>query len=1024
MPSANGDIMTFNSAGSLGTLTWSTAIGPGFGSTLGLDIVHQGAGSLALDSSAGSVINLGDVLVESGAGAFALGNGSGADGRVQFRNGDAGATFTNNSANAATLGSGLTFASGGGTARTLTFGGSGDWIVNVNLNSDNNGNNTGLVKNGAGTLTLDASQTFADVGGITINAGTLALGASGRLGGGAYARNIAVNGALSYASNQTQTLSGVVSGSGTLTQSAGSLSLTGVNTYAGATTINGGALTVGGAGSINNTSGIAINGVGAKYVHTSSVASTRAINVVNGTLDGTGVVGAVTVGDGTGGAIANGNGGSASLTVGSLSFAGAAAINVFEDGNTSTSGIIVSGALSTTPANGQVVVNASQLSWNNGVTYNLVSFGGFSGSLTDFTKGTIAGLTSRQSSSLVLGGSTIGLSVVGDTPKWTGADSGSWVVGGTGPSGNWQLITAGTSTNYIEGDVVLFDDSASNTAITIASANVGPSVVNFANSTKDYTVGGAFGISSGTLNKSGSGTVTISTANTYAGGTNISDGALALSGAGTLGSTSGALALSGGALDLGGGSHAVGATTLTGPGVIQNGTFSAASITVSNTSGNAVLSAGLAGSGGITKSGAGALTLGGVNSYTGATAVNGGTLALTGSGTLGASSAISLGGGSLDLGGTSQNTNAVTISAPAVGAAISNGTLSPSSLTVTATSGTVGISANIAGSTGITVSSGGTTVALSGDNTFTGALNLASNSAVQINGGTNTGGGAITYNSFGTSVTVNAGGYVAGGLTSSGNSDFRFLNLNGGVLQSNGNAFASGAAIATVFNGGAFRVGNAAGVTLFDSNNTVEVLSGGATIDTTVGSLAIGTNTSSANPVSIAVSGGGALNIDGGNALVSRVTGNGAVSILGGSAWDLAGAINNSAASLALADGAALKVDLSGVSINNVAGLVTLSGAFEETLDGGSYTFDFGGFDFIDAGSYKLVGYASVSGGFLAADFIAANATFGPGLAGGFVVGANDLSYVVSAIPEPSSWTALAGLAALASTVARRRRAR
>ena len=295
---------------------------------------------------------------------------------------------------------------------------------------------------------------------------------------------------------------------------------------------------------------------------------------------------------------------------------------------------------------------------------------------------------------------------------------------------------------------------------------------------------------------------------------------------------------------------------------------------------------------------------------------------------------------------------------------------------------------------------------------------------MQINGGTNTGGGAITYNSFGTSVTVNAGGYVAGGLTSSGNSDFRFLNLNGGVLQSNGNAFASGAAIATVFNGGAFRVGNAAGVTLFDSNNTVEVLSGGATIDTTVGSLAIGTNTSSANPVSIAVSGGGALNIDGGNALVSRVTGNGAVSILGGSAWDLAGAINNSAASLALADGAALKVDLSGVSINNVAGLVTLSGAFEETLDGGSYTFDFGGFDFIDAGSYKLVGYASVSGGFLAADFIAANATFGPGLAGGFVVGANDLSYVVSAIPEPSSWTALAGLAALASTVARRRRAR
>ncbi len=1028
VPNANLDVASFDNTTSLGTLTWSGSFGPTSGSTGGTAINYTGSNNLTLSGSAGALFGLGNITIANGAGALTLGNGS--SGAIfVFRGASNQATYTNNSATSAVVASDVLWRAGGGSAKTITFAGSGNWSFNsaFRIDASQGQSDLALIKNGAGTVTFNAPNNLGgSLGGITLNQGTLQLASTASLGtGGTYAQAIALNGgALAYGSSASQTLTGIVSGTGTLSQSSGNLTLTAANTYSGATTINGGTLTVSGTGAINSTSGIAINGASAKYVHTSSVASTRTITVTQGTLDGTGTVGAVTVGNGTGGVIANGNGASSSLTLGSLSFLGAGALSVREDGNTSTSGIVVSGALSTTPANGQVTVNASQLSWNNGVVYNLLSFGSFSGSLTDFTQGTISGLTSRQSSSLVLNGSAIGLSIVGDTPKWTGADSGSWAVGGTGSNGNWRLITAGTATNYIEGDVVLFDDSASTTAVSLASANVSPSVVNFSNSTKNYTLGGAFGIAAGTLNKSGSGTVTISTANTYAGGTNISDGTLVLSGSGNLGSTSGALALTGGALDLGGTSLTTGATTLGGAATISNGTLTASSLTATNASGNALVSANLSGAGGVTKTGAGTLTLAGTNSYTGATAINGGTLALSGSGSLGATSALTLGGGSLDLGGSSQSTNAVTVSAPTTGATISNGTLSPASLTVTATSGTVGISANIAGSTGLTVSGGGTTVALGGNNTFTGNVTLASNSAITVTGGSNTGGGTLAYNSFGTTFTMAGGSYIAAGVTSSGNSDFRQFNLNGGVFRSNGNVFASGAAIATVFNGGTFRVGNAAGVTLYDSNNTVEVLSGGATIDTSLGSLSIGTNSSSANPVSIAISGGGALNITGGNALVSRITGNGAISLLDGSAWNLNGSINNAAASLTLGNGATLRLDISGVAANNATGLVTLSGLFGEDLDGGSYSVDFGGFNFSTSGSYKLIGYSSVSGSFASGDFLAANASFGPGLAGSFLVGANDLSFVVSSIPEPSAWAALSGLVVLAAAATRRRRVR
>ena len=108
------------------------------------------------------------------------------------------------------------------------------------------------------------------IGGVRApQSGTLTVG-TGTLGNGNYAGalNLATGSILEYASTAAQTLSGVISGPGSVRMAAtgGVLTLTGTNTYAGTTTVNAGTLLVNGtnsgSGAVSVSSGATLGGTG------------------------------------------------------------------------------------------------------------------------------------------------------------------------------------------------------------------------------------------------------------------------------------------------------------------------------------------------------------------------------------------------------------------------------------------------------------------------------------------------------------------------------------------------------------------------------------------------------------------------------------------------------------------------------------------------------------------------------------------------------------------------------------------
>ncbi|MBC7368764.1 MAG: autotransporter-associated beta strand repeat-containing protein [Undibacterium sp.] len=624
------------------------------------------------------------------------------------------------------------------------------------------------------------------------------------------------------------------------------------------------------------------------------------------------------------------------------------------------------------------------------------------------------------------------------------------------------------------------------TLVAKAVGNAGKIIFNhtddltFAAAISDY----AWSAISGALTKTGGGTLTLTGASTYTGITTLSGGAVAVSSLGDGGNTSsvGQSDNSAGNLVLDGGTpkYTGSATssdrlfTVTGNGgTIEASATSNAPLAFTSTgalalsgSGNrtltltgtsiganilaAVVGDPASGKTSVVKTGAGKWALSGTNTFTGGVSVSAGTLRATKAGALGTGgSALTVGGGTVEL-ANNTGTN-FDLNPTLAGSATISPSRTSNGAAFTQTLGTLSIGAQtLTVAHGTNFSSNNTRSLTFGATTFTGdaffTLNTTNGTAVGVTtlGALNDSGTArtITKNGAGTLTPATAATSLVTGTT---------ITLNAGRLKSN----------QTTALGVLATVNLCPGVTLgVGASQTFGALNG------TGGTVALGANTLTV--------GHAANNLT--SSYAGAITGTGGLIKAGSGTFTLAGAHTYSGATTVtvgklLADGALASSAVavaSGASFGGrgtFAGLATFaSGAHLSPGDSvGTLTFNaglplMGGsiFDFqlgvtrdqIAIAGGRLTGPASGlvtlnfanSGGFTAAtysftnytsavnstNYSATSFTLGSTISGypyNLALIGNNLELTASAIPEPSTYAALSGVAALGLAGWRRRRA-
>ena len=510
-----------------------------------------------------------------------------------------------------------------------------------------------LVKTDLGALILTGSNSYS--GGTAINGGALGISSDANLGdatgtlsfaGGTLntTADIVSNRAVSLTGDgifetnagTSLTLNGAVAGAGLLTKDgAGSLVLTGANSYGGDTIVTAGSL----------------------FVNGDQTGATGLTSVASGaTLGGSGIIGGnVTLADGATLAAGTNNVGTLAIN-GNLALSGGSVLD-FAFGEANVAGgalndlVMVGGDLILDGTiNVSVPVGGS---FGPGI-YRAFNYGG---ALTDngLTLGTLPGGSAVSVQTAIAGQvnlvNTAGLTLsfwdgtVG--PKNNGAVNGGdgvWRV--AGGSNNWTEASGAINADYAQGSFAIFSATPGTVSIDNSGGNVLASGMQFASDgyviTGDpLTLTGAQAIvqvgdgsaasagytatidaelagSAGVV-KTDAGTLVLTGTNSYAGGTTISGGTLQIGNGGATGSIAGDIA--------------------------NNAAL------VVNRSGTIALDGTISGTGSLTKTGGGVLTLSGTNSYAGGTLVDAGTVQITSDANLGdVAGTLSLQGGALQAG--------------------------------------------------------------------------------------------------------------------------------------------------------------------------------------------------------------------------------------------------------------------------------------------------------------------------------------------------------------------------------------
>ena len=629
-------------------------------------------------------------------------------------------------------------------ALTATLGGSSS-ITGVIANGASTAN---LVKAGSGTLTLSASNTYT--GTTQVSAGTLTVSGSGRLSdstavtvdsGAVY--NVAVSdtvasiagaGSITLGSNTltsggsdaSTTFSGVISGTNgnIIKAGTGTLTLTGNNSYTGSTTISAGLLkiirddptsylaaTSGFTGPGNLTiessgddftadivtgthvqlAGTALGNLiigktgNARQIDLSSDITTTGTQTYNGPVRLVGgdrtvsttnsnVIFASTVNsDGTQRALTVTNG------TGDTTFSGAIGGSAPVKSLTITSDQLTAGAITLNGALTATLGGSSSITGviaNGASTANLVKAG--SGTLTLSASNTYTGTTQ--------------------------VSAGTLTVSGSGRLSDSTAVTVDSGAVY--------NVAVSDTVASIAGAGsitLGSNTLTSGGSDASTTFSGVISGTNGNIIKAGTGTLTLSGANTYTGTTTINAGDLTVSG--SLHDSTAVTIASGADYNVNA-SDTVASIEGAGNIVI------ASSQTLTAGDGNdKTLSGVISGAGNYIKAGSGTQTLSASNTYTGTTQVSAGTLTVSGSGRLSDSTAVTV-----DSGAVYNVAVSDTVASIAGAGSI---TLGSNTLTSGGSDASTTFSGVISGTNGNIIKAGTGTLTLTGNNSYTGSTTIS-----------------------------------------------------------------------------------------------------------------------------------------------------------------------------------------------------------------------------------------------------------------------------------------------------------